>query len=170
MLSGSTIYGMTESGGDTSLDDGNGAGVVFSLPIIGGTPTALLVFSGTNGAGPQGSLTLSGSTLFGTTIFGGKYYANQGFGPSGYGNIFSINTSGRWADFGPGTSPRENAENRGDFSENEPNGPIGPILGRRGSKESAISPNSIASARGGVPFPRRGSVPARDLGGVPPAD
>ena len=79
VLSGSTLYGMTEGGG--SYQDGT----VFSLPVTGGTPTTLLVFSGTNGAGPQGSLTLSGSTLFGTTNFGGKYDG---------GNIFSINTNG----------------------------------------------------------------------------
>jgi autotransporter-associated beta strand protein/uncharacterized repeat protein (TIGR03803 family) len=81
---------MTEHGGDTNLP-GGGGGVVFSLPVTGGTPTALLVFSGTNGNIPQGSLTLSGSTLFGTTLAGGKYIA---FGPFGYGNVFSINTNG----------------------------------------------------------------------------
>jgi len=38
---------------------------------------------------------------------------------------------GRWAEIGPGIGPQEEAENTGDFSENEPNGPIGPILGGR---------------------------------------
>lgn len=37
----------------------------------------------------------------------------------------------RWAEIGPGIGPQEKAENTVDFSENEPNGPIGPVLGGR---------------------------------------
>jgi hypothetical protein len=37
----------------------------------------------------------------------------------------------RWAEIGPGIGPQKKLENTGDFSENEPNGPIGPILGGR---------------------------------------
>lgn len=40
----------------------------------------------------------------------------------------------RWAEIGPGIGPQEKAENTGDFSENEPNGPVGPILGGREGK------------------------------------
>jgi uncharacterized repeat protein (TIGR03803 family) len=94
VLSGSTLYGTTLSGGGSY-----GGGVVFSLAMTGGTPTPLLVFSGTNGANPECSLTLGGSTLFGTTVNGGKY---------GPGNIFSINTNGGGYadlyDFGASTS------------------------------------------------------------------
>ena len=51
----------------------------------GQTFTVLGSFNGTNGASPNGSLTLSGSTLYGMTNVGGV---------SGYGNVFSINTDG----------------------------------------------------------------------------
>jgi hypothetical protein len=37
------------------------------------------------------------------------------------------------------TGPQEEAENTGDFSGNEPNGPIGPILGRREKNWLAVS-------------------------------
>ena len=78
-LSGSTFYGMTESGGAYS------DGTVFSIPVTGGTPTVLASFNGTNGAQPWGDLTLSGSTLYGMTETGGVY--NDG-------TIFSIPASG----------------------------------------------------------------------------
>ena len=53
--------------------------------MTGGTPTTLLSFNGTNGANPDGSLTLSGSTLYGMTIGGGA---------NGDGTIFSIPVTG----------------------------------------------------------------------------
>jgi uncharacterized repeat protein (TIGR03803 family) len=63
ILSGSSLYGTTVSGG------ANGYGTVFSEPIGGGAPTVLASFNDTNGAGnPQAGLILSGSTLYGTTF------------------------------------------------------------------------------------------------------
>jgi uncharacterized repeat protein (TIGR03803 family) len=80
-LSGSTLYGMTATGG------ANGDGVIFSISSSGGALTDLHDFSGssTDGANPEGDLTLSGSTLYGMT---------QNGGANGVGIIFSISTSG----------------------------------------------------------------------------
>ena len=66
----------------------NGAnrdGTLFGLPLIGGTTSTVLSFSGSNGANPAGSLTISGSTLYGITSNGGAY---------GYGTIFSVPVGG----------------------------------------------------------------------------
>ena len=76
---GSTLYGMTDLGG--ASNDGS----VFSIPVVGGTPTTLLSFNGTNGGRPDGGLTLSGSTLYGMTNAGGA---------SNDGVIFSIPVTG----------------------------------------------------------------------------
>ncbi len=78
-LSGSTLYGMTGSGGANS--DGN----IFSIKRDGSGFQNLLSFSGTNGIGPDGDLTVSGSTLYGMTWGGGA---------NGDGDIFRINTDG----------------------------------------------------------------------------
>ena len=75
ILSGSTLYGMTDGGGADYY------GSVFAEPVAGGTPTDLLDFDKTDGAWPQGDLTLSGSSLYGMAHFGG---ANN------YGVIFSV--------------------------------------------------------------------------------
>ena len=48
------------------------------------TFTNLLSFDGTNGAGPEGSLTLCGSTLYGMTRNSGAQYE---------GNVFSISVT-----------------------------------------------------------------------------
>jgi uncharacterized repeat protein (TIGR03803 family) len=79
VISGSTLYGMTNSGGTYS------DGIVFRLNTDGTGYLKLYDFSGTDGANPWSSLNLSGSTLFGTTIFGGLY--NKGV-------LFKINTDG----------------------------------------------------------------------------
>src|SRR5262249_31565107 len=81
ILSGSTLYGMTEFGG------AHGEGVIFSIPVGGGTPTTLFDFDNTHGAFPRGDLTLSkdGSTLYGMAGHGG---ANND------GVIFSIPVTG----------------------------------------------------------------------------
>jgi uncharacterized repeat protein (TIGR03803 family) len=80
-LSGSTLYGMASSGG------ANNDGIIFSISTSGGALTDLHDFSGssTDGAAPNGSLTLLGSTLYGMSQQGGAY---------GFGIIFSISTSG----------------------------------------------------------------------------
>jgi len=79
-LSGSTLYGMTSSGGT------NGYGTIFQINTDNTGYQILHNFSGGNdGANPSGSLTLSGSTLYGMT---------SGGGASGNGTIFQINTGG----------------------------------------------------------------------------
>jgi uncharacterized repeat protein (TIGR03803 family) len=79
-LSGNTLYGTTEYGGATN------DGVVFSLPITGGTPTVLASFNGSsNGDEPSAGLTLSGNTLYGTTEYGGA---------SDWGVVFSLPITG----------------------------------------------------------------------------
>ncbi len=77
---GATLYGMTTQGGTA------GAGNIFSIPVTGGTPINLYSFTGlTDGAFPEGDLTLSGSTLYGMTSGGGTDYE---------GNVFSISVFG----------------------------------------------------------------------------
>ena len=80
---GSTLYGMTNSGG------GNGDGTIFSIGANGLGYQILYSFgaSGTDGQTPYASLTLSsdGSTVYGMTAYGG---ANMG------GTVFSIGTGG----------------------------------------------------------------------------
>ncbi|HTX64720.1 MAG TPA: immunoglobulin domain-containing protein [Opitutaceae bacterium] len=80
-LSGSTLYGMTRSGG------GAGLGTIFKLNTDGSGFTLLHSFGGgtTDGSSPAGSLLLSGSTLFGMTHDGGAY---------GLGTVFSVNSDG----------------------------------------------------------------------------
>jgi uncharacterized repeat protein (TIGR03803 family) len=75
ILSGSTLYGMTEEGGANDL------GTIFSVDTDGGSYTDLLDFTGANGRQPYGDLTLDGSTLFGMTSAGGAY---------GEGTVFSL--------------------------------------------------------------------------------
>ena len=79
ILSGSTLYGMTEVGG-TNQD-----GTVFSIPVGGGIPTTLFNFDGTHGQYPVGDLTLSGSTLYGMTWYGGT---------NNDGTVFSLPVGG----------------------------------------------------------------------------
>ncbi len=78
-LSGSTLYGMTYSGGN----DGNGA--IFSVGTNGTGYKILHLFSNADGIWPQGDLTLVGSTLYGMTRSGGG---------SSDGTIFSIRDDG----------------------------------------------------------------------------
>ena len=80
-LSGSKLYGMTQSGGSDSVGtifnmntDGTGFGLLHSFTV-----------SATDGRTPYGSLTLSGSKLYGMT-----YFRNSTAG----GTIFSMNTDG----------------------------------------------------------------------------
>ncbi len=84
-LIGNTLYGTTNVGGDLSLNNGYGVGVVFSVPLTGGSPTVLATFNGSNGQNPNAGLTLVGNTLYGTTTGGGAY---------GCGVVFSVPISG----------------------------------------------------------------------------
>jgi uncharacterized repeat protein (TIGR03803 family) len=85
VLSGSTLYGTTYSGGA----DGNGT--VFAVNTDGTGSTNLYSFSAvvnntnSDGAQPQAGLVLSGGSLFGTTTWGGT---------DGGGTVFAIHTDG----------------------------------------------------------------------------
>ena len=70
LLSGDTLYGTTTA---TSVGKTND-GVVFSVPVTGGTPTTLATLPytpGTELAGANSGLILSGGTLYGETFDGG---------------------------------------------------------------------------------------------------
>ena len=81
IISGSTLYGMTASGGK------NGDGIIFSINTNGSGFTDLHDFGGGSADGnqPCADLTLLGSTLYGTTRMGGA---------NGKGVLFSIGTGG----------------------------------------------------------------------------
>jgi uncharacterized repeat protein (TIGR03803 family) len=79
-LSGSTLYGVTTTGG------GNNLGTVFRVNTDGSGYTNLHVFAGLpDGRTPVGSLVLAGSTLYGTTTSGGS---------NNFGTVFKVNTDG----------------------------------------------------------------------------
>jgi uncharacterized repeat protein (TIGR03803 family) len=80
-LSGTTLYGMTEYGGDVNL------GTIFQINTDGSGFSLLHEFAGgaSDGRSPQGSLTLSGTTLYGMTEYGGD---------ANLGTMFQINTDG----------------------------------------------------------------------------
>ena len=80
LLSGSTLYGTTFSGG------ASGFGTVFALNTDGSGFTNLYSFTGgSDGANSTAALVLSGSTLYGTALQGGS---------SGLGTVFALNTDG----------------------------------------------------------------------------
>ena len=85
ILSGSTLYGTTTSGGTANN------GTVFAMNTNGTgftnlhTFTALSNSTNSDGVGPQADLILVGNTLYGTAIIGGS---------SGNGTVFAINTNG----------------------------------------------------------------------------
>jgi uncharacterized repeat protein (TIGR03803 family) len=80
ILSGTTLYGVTEEGG--TADDGT----VFSYNLATNSENVLHSFTGatTDGKLPIGPLVLSGSTLYGVT---------NGGGSAGEGTVFSVNTA-----------------------------------------------------------------------------
>ncbi len=84
-LSGSTLYGTTDEGGDASYY--SGYGTIFSISTSGSGFAVLYGFSPTGNGGlyPDTGLTLSGSTLYGTASDGGA---------NGDGAVFSYNLSG----------------------------------------------------------------------------
>ena len=80
VLSGSTLYGMTCTGGDS------GNGTIFKINTDNSGYSILHSFmGGSDGLLPYGSLSLSGSTLYGMTYGGGS---------SSKGTVFDINTGG----------------------------------------------------------------------------
>jgi len=78
ILDGSTLYGMTEAGGD------DGIGVIFMMNTDGSGFSLLHELAGgqDDGANPSGDLTLAGSMLYGMTPLGGPL-------PSSLGTVFS---------------------------------------------------------------------------------
>lgn len=68
-LAGTTIYGLTPSGGSS------GWGAVFRMGTTGADYTNLHSFANvtTDGRSPYGSLTLGGATLYGMTTYAGAY-------------------------------------------------------------------------------------------------
>lgn len=81
-LSGSTLYGMTNSGGTDNL------GTLFSVDVNGASYQNLVSFSSaTVGVYPLGGLTLGNATLYGMTTL-------DGTGPYDSGTIFSVGTGG----------------------------------------------------------------------------
>jgi uncharacterized repeat protein (TIGR03803 family) len=76
---GTTLYGVTSQGGVSNQ------GMVFSVPVGGGSPSVLAAFAGTNGAEPNTDLILSNGVLYGTADSRGMY--NKGV-------VFSVPASG----------------------------------------------------------------------------
>lgn len=79
VVSGTTLYGTTSSGGTSNC------GTVFKLNTDGSDYAVLQNFSGGDGQSPQASLTLAGEVLYGTTANGGAY---------SNGTVFRINVDG----------------------------------------------------------------------------
>ena len=79
VLSGTTLYGTTRSGGTAAR------GNVFKLETDGSGYAVIKEFNGADGAAPTGDLVVSGSTLYGTTSYGGS--ANTG-------TVFKVNLDG----------------------------------------------------------------------------
>jgi uncharacterized repeat protein (TIGR03803 family) len=80
ILSGSTLYGTTQSGGNS------GRGTVFAIQTNGTSFTNVYRFlTGNDGANPEAGLVLSSNTLYGTTKYGGTNVQ---------GTVFKVNTDG----------------------------------------------------------------------------
>ena len=82
VLSDSTLYGSTGTGGD------EGRGTVFKINTNGSGFAVLKSFNGDDGNSPRSSLTLSGSTIYGTTS-----QAYEGTSTN-WGTVFMIRTDG----------------------------------------------------------------------------
>lgn len=86
-----TLYGTTESGGDSCAISG-GCGTVFSI-TLSGKETVLHTFKGgSDGAFPRAPLINVNGVLYGTTSEGGSTCPQEG---EGCGTIFSITPSGK---------------------------------------------------------------------------
>jgi uncharacterized repeat protein (TIGR03803 family) len=69
--SAGNLYGVTNAGGNLSVCNGYGCGVVFEL-TPSGTETVLYAFNDANGSGPSGSLILDPTGyLYGVAEYGG---------------------------------------------------------------------------------------------------
>jgi uncharacterized repeat protein (TIGR03803 family) len=84
LLKGTSLYGTTVNGGNTSAD-----GIVYAISTTTGKETILHTFGGqTNGDGsrPYGGLAAYGGSLYGMTVGGGTH---------NYGTIYKITKSGK---------------------------------------------------------------------------
>jgi len=81
VLSGQTLYGITEDGGS------GGGGTVFKINSDGSGFTTLHAFAGgpQDGDYPVGGLVIQGEVLYGVTVSGGRY---------GLGTVFRLNADG----------------------------------------------------------------------------
>jgi uncharacterized repeat protein (TIGR03803 family) len=84
VVAGSTLYGTTWWGGNSSVFD-RGYGVVFKVNTDGSGYAVLKSFNGSDGDEPGASLVLGGSTLYGTAADGGSSLG---------GVVFKVNTDG----------------------------------------------------------------------------
>jgi len=85
VVAGSTLYGTTWWGGDSTVFE-YGLGVVFKMSTDGSGYTVLHEFGGPNGGDePGASLVLAGGTLYGTAADGGSFHR---------GVVFKVNTDG----------------------------------------------------------------------------
>jgi len=80
ILSGTTLYGEANSGGNS------GQGILFSVQTDGSGFTVLKNFSGGNEEGYPSGLVLSGNTLYGTTYGSGSRNTSEN------GTVFKVNT------------------------------------------------------------------------------
>jgi|GEM_PF-3657104 len=92
--SGSTLYGLTNAGGEF------GYGTAFSYDVVSGAHTVLHSFDQPNGQ-PSGSLIQSGSILYGTTPLGGDNddgtLFSYNLATNGYNILYSFDSSsGAW--------------------------------------------------------------------------
>ncbi len=100
IISGGTLYGMTQMGGSL------GSGTIFAINTDGSNFHLVHSFTGisTDGALPYGSLTLSGSTLYGMTSAGGANNVGSVFSVdvsgSGFQILHSFSTANTWAPYG----------------------------------------------------------------------
>jgi hypothetical protein len=76
------LYGTAYRGGDNSLCQGNGCGVIYELSQSDGSwsESVLHTFDGSDGIEPYARLLYSHDALWGTTINGGKLTCKQGCG------------------------------------------------------------------------------------------
>jgi uncharacterized repeat protein (TIGR03803 family) len=122
-LSGDTLYGTAQSGGDS------GGGTVFSVKTNGASFTLLHTFTATvndgsgnltnsDGSVPYAGLILSGDTLYGTAELGGG---------SGNGTVFSIKTNGTSFTVLHTFTARVN-DGSGNFTNSDGSGPQGTLL------------------------------------------
>lgn len=91
LLSGTTLYGMTEHGGGGTGVFSN-CGTIFKIETDGSQFAVLHNFSGgvSDGREPWGSLLLSGTTLYGMTSYGGANDLGTVFRMESNGNGFTL--------------------------------------------------------------------------------